>query len=514
MDEKFFNRLRAVGAPVFDHEGRVDAAINIPVFGSTVSREELIEHYVPLLLETAAKIAAARWCPAGLRRRSVEDRPATKDIKTITKEEHVKFIVSPSTLKGTITIPGSKSNTTRAVFIATLAWGESVIRNPLTSADCFSTADVCRGLGASVTTGKEWVVRGVGSRPPVPADVLNAGNSGTTYYVITAAATLIDGFTVITGDHQIRRRPAGPLITALNDLGAFVFSTRGGGVAPLVARGIQRGGKALLPGVNSQWLSPLLITCPLADGDTTITIDDLQERPYIDMTLGWLSRQHIEFSREGYKRFSIKGGQSYHPFDETIPSDWESATFPLVAAAITDSEVTLMGLDTEDYQGDKAIIAILKEMGADIRVLDKGKGGITVKGGKELHGIEVDCGDIPDAPPILAVLGARARGKTVLRNLAASRLKETDRSQSIYEELLKMGARIEIDSDSLTIYQSDLKATRIDGRTDHRIVMATCVAALVAKGKTEISDAEYYKISFPNFYELMTSIGTEMELAD
>jgi len=112
------------------------------------------------------------------------------------------------------------------------------------------------------------------------------------------------------------------------------------------------------------------------------------------------------------------------------------------------------------------------------------------------------------------VLGTRARGKTVLRNLAASRLKETDRSQSIYEELLKMGARIEIDSDSLTIYQSDLKATRIDGRTDHRIVMATGVAAFAAKGKTEISDAEYYKISFPNFYELMTSIGAEMELAD
>ena len=123
----------------------MDAAINIPVFGGTVSREELIEHYVPLLLETAAKIAAARCTRPASEGASVEDRPATKDIKTISKEEHVKFIVSPSTLKGTITIPGSKSNTTRAVFIAALAWGESVIRNPLTSADCFSTAD-CAGV--------------------------------------------------------------------------------------------------------------------------------------------------------------------------------------------------------------------------------------------------------------------------------------------------------------------------------------------------------------------------------
>ena len=424
----------------------------------------------------------------------------------------MKFTVSPSALKGTITIPGSKSNTTRAVFIATLAGGRSEIRNPLASADCLTTVDVCRGFGATIETGKDWVVQGVGKDLKVPPDVLHMGNSGTTYYIATATAALINGFTVITGDHQIRRRPAGPLVDALNDLGAFVFSTRGGGVAPLVARGVLKGGKAHLPGVNSQWLTPLLINCPLAQGDTEVSVDNLQERPYIDMTMGWLTRQKIEFSREGYERFFIKGRQSYHPFQETIPSDWESATFPLVAAVITDSEVICRGLDTDDYQGDKAIVSILEEMGADITVVDKGKGGIIVKGGKELHGIEIDCGNIPDAPPILAVLGTRAKGKTVLRNLAASRLKETDRSQSIYEELLKMGAKAEMDRDSLTIYESGLKGTVINGHTDHRIVMATTVAALTATGATEISDAEYYKISFPNFYEVMTSLGAKIEL--
>jgi 3-phosphoshikimate 1-carboxyvinyltransferase len=339
------------------------------------------------------------------------------------------------------------------------------------------------------------------------------GNAGTTYYFAAATAALANGFSVITGDHQIRYRPAGPLVAALNDLGAFAFSTRGGGVAPLVVRGVLRGGTTSLPGVNSQWLSPLLIACPLSHGDTVINVDSLQERPYIDMTLGWLQRQRIEFSRDGYKRFSIKGGQSYHSFDETIPGDWESATFPLVAAAITDSEVTVMGLDLEDSQGDKAIVTILQEMGADIAVSDKGKNGITVRGGKELHGIDIDCGDIPDAPPILAVLGTRARGKTVLRNLAASRLKETDRSQSIYEELHKMGAKIDIDADSLTIHQSDLRGAKIDGRCDHRIVMATAVAGLVAQGSTEISDAEYFQESFPNFHELMTSLGANIRIA-
>lgn len=423
----------------------------------------------------------------------------------------MRFIVSPSNLKGTITIPGSKSNTTRAVFIASLAEGKSIIRNPLESVDCLSTVKVCRGFGAKIETGEDWIVHGVGSNLIIPDDVLDMGNSGTTYYIATATATLINGFTVITGDHQIRRRPAGPLIAALNDLGGIVFSTRGSGFAPLVVRGILKGGKAHLPGINSQWLTPLLINCPMAQGDTEVIVDNLQERPYIDMTMGWLRRQDIEFSREAYNRFFIKGGQSYSTFDETIPGDWESASFPMVAAAITDSEVTLMNMDTDDYQGDKAIVNILREMGADVEVKDKGRGGITVKGGKQLKGIEIDCGDIPDAPPILSVLATRAKGKTVLKNIGASRLKETDRPQSIYKELTKMGTKMEISEDSLTIYECDLKGTFIDGHTDHRIVMATTVAGFIAEGETEITNSEYHKISFPNFYELMTSLGGNIE---
>jgi len=426
----------------------------------------------------------------------------------------MRFVVSPSNLKGTITIPGSKSNTTRALFIASLADGKSIIRNPLPSVDCLSTARVCKGFGASIETGKDWIVHGVGSNLTTPEDVLDMGNSGTTYYIAAATAALINGFTVITGDHQIRRRPAGPLVAALNDLGAVAFSTRGNGLAPLVIRGILKGGKAHLPGINSQWLTPLLINCPLALGDSEITVDNLQERPYIDMTMGWLSRQKIEFSCEGHERFVIRGGQSYHPFDESAPADWESAAFPMVAAAITDSEVALMGLDSEDYQGDKVIVDILKEMGADVEVSGKGKGKITVRGGRQLEGIEIDCGNIPDAPPILAVLGTRAKGKTILKNLGASRLKETDRPQSIYEELKKMGARIAIAEDSLTICESDLTGTLIDSHHDHRIVMAATVAGFIAEGKTEITPAEYYKISFPNFYELMTSLGGNIERSD
>ncbi len=424
------------------------------------------------------------------------------------------FLIAPSNLKGEARIPGSKSNTTRAVIIATLAEGTSTIHNPVASTDCLTTVRVCRQIGAEIETGESWKVIGCGKRPGMPDDVLHMGNSGTTYYIMTATASLIEGYTVITGDYQIRRRPAQPLIDALNNLGGQVFSTRNSGTAPLVIRGILKGGKAKLPGINSQWLSPLLINAPLGEGDTEVAVDNLQERPYIEMTLGWLTRQGIEFSQENFERFTLWGGQAFRPFEETLPSDWESACFPLVAAAITDSDITLLGMDTQDYQGDKAIIGILRDMGADVEVKDFGKGGIRVRGGRTLKGIEIDCGNIPDAPPILAVLGCRAEGKTVLRNLGASRLKETDRTRSIFEELSKMGARMEEEVDSLTIYPSDLKGTRIDSRHDHRIVMATAVAGLIAEGTTRIDHAEFAKISFPTFYEVMTGLGARIELAE
>ncbi len=426
----------------------------------------------------------------------------------------MKFIVEPSNLKGDAKIPGSKSNTTRAVVIATLAEGRSIIKNPLPSQDCLSTVEVYKGYGAKIVSlsEKEWIIEGSYENPRLPNDVLNTGNSGTTTYMAIGTASLIkEGYTVITGDHQIRRRPSGPLLKAVEDLGGVAFSVRGDGSQPVVVKGPIRGGKTSLPGVNSQWLSPLLINTPLAPEDTEIYVENLQERPYIRMTLGWLDRTGIKYKEENMERFYLYGGQRYKAFEYEIPSDWESACFPIVAGAITDSDITLYGLDTNDYQGDKAIIEILKEMGADIEVRNNGKDGIRIKGGKTLKGIEIDCRDIPDAPPILAVLGTQAEGKTVLKNLGASRLKETDRAKSIAQELRKMGAKIEEYEDSMVIYKSDLYGTRIDGHTDHRIVMATAVAGLCAKGNTIIDDAEYVRISFPNFYEVMTSLGANIE---
>jgi 3-phosphoshikimate 1-carboxyvinyltransferase len=425
----------------------------------------------------------------------------------------MKFIVSPSNLQGTVRIPGNKSATARAIVIGGLAEGVSKVKNPLPGIDSFSIIKMMRAFGAKIDTNssEEWILEGVANRPQVPGCVLDAENSGTGYYLITAVAATINGYSVVSGDYQVCYRPAQPLIDALNDLGAKVFSTRNSGTAPLVVKGPMKGGRTRLPGINSQWLSPLLIAGALTPDGITVNVKDLKERPYVSMTLGWMQTGGVKSSNENYEVFTVPGNQHYKGFTAHIPADWGSSGYPMVAAAITESKVTFEGMDPEDFAGEKRYPHIIQEMGGKVTFLNSGRT-ITVEGGNELHGIEIDCSDTPDAVPALAVLACKAAGKTVLKNIGASRLKETDRTRSIKEELTKMGGRFDETSESLTIYHSDLKAAKVDGRHDHRIVMATSVAALIAKGKTEITDAEYCGVSFPNFYKLMSALGAKIEM--
>lgn len=425
----------------------------------------------------------------------------------------MRFLVEKSSIKGTTKVPASKSHTIRAVFTASLAKGTSEINNPLPSWDCFSAVEICKLLGAEIITEEnKWIVKGTSGELLIPNDVLNAGNSGTTMYITTAVASLLPkGYAVLTGDYQLRRRPIEPLIKSLNTLGANIFSTRENGLLPLVIKGKLKGGKTSLPGINSQWLTGLLIASPLAKDDIEIYVENLHEIPYIDMTLSWLKRCGVKYEHEDYKVFKVLGNQQYNSFNVSIPSDWESACFILGAAAICGEEVTVYGLDMRDPQGDKAIINILKEMGADIVVKNYGIDGIHIRGGKTLRGIKVDCKNLPDIPPILAVLGTQAEGETILYNLGASHLKETDRPKTITEELVKMGANIEYDGEVLKIRKSKLYGTKIFGHHDHRIVMATAVAGMVAEGITLIETAEYAAVSFPNFYDVFKNLGANIE---
>ena len=424
---------------------------------------------------------------------------------------------SKSTLRGSVAIPGSKSHTIRAIVLASLAEGKSAIRRPLDSLDTVAAIAACRGFGATIDVSDPlvWKVEGVAGRPRVPENVIDVANSGTTLYIVMATAALCgEGWTVLTGDEQIRRRPAEGLIRALCDLGASVFSTRDNAMCPLVVRGPMRGGRTSIDAVTSQWVTAILMSAPLAEGDTDLEVPRLNEAPYIQMTLDWLKYVGVGVDHDAtLSRFHIPGGQKVRSFDRAVPADFSSATFFLVAGAALDAEIELTGLDMADSQGDKAVVDYLRAMGARIDI--DGATGTMRVGKGDLHGADLDLNATPDALPAMAVAGALARGTTRLLNVPQARVKETDRIAVMAAELSRMGVKVEELPDGLVIegIGSELRGSlELKGHGDHRVVMALSLAAMGAKGESRIDTAEAVAVTFPSFVDLMRGLGAKMEV--
>jgi 3-phosphoshikimate 1-carboxyvinyltransferase len=385
-----------------------------------------------------------------------------------------------------------------------------VIENPLDSQDTRAAVRVYQGLGAEIEIRRDsWRVQGVAGKLKAPDDILDVANSGTTLmFALGSCALLREGAAVLTGDAQTRRRPADPLISCLNDLGAEAFSTRANGQAPFVVKGRLRGGITSLEAHSSQYLSSLLLSVPLGDGESLIRVPLLNEQPYVKMTLDWMKRQGISFQQEELREFRIPGGQTYPPFRRRIPGDFSSATFFLAAGALEGNDVVCCGLDMKDPQGDKAVIDYLKEMGAQVTV----EGDRVRVQFRDLRGADLDLNSTPDALPMMATLACFAEGKTRLGNVPQARIKETDRIAVMSSELRKMGAKVEEMPDGLLIEGNPLKGTRVHGHGDHRVVMALAVAGLAASGETEIETAEAVAITFPEFAESMKSLGANIEV--
>jgi 3-phosphoshikimate 1-carboxyvinyltransferase len=418
----------------------------------------------------------------------------------------LKYISAKSSLKGEILIPSSKSHTIRAVAIATMAEGQSILHNPLESADARSAFRAAIEFGARVKVQEDkWIIDGIGGEISPVASYVDVANSGTTLRIFSALATLSSHLIYFDGDSSIRSRPMTPLLSALRNLGAITNPP--GDKCPFGISGPIRGGKTTVNGISSQFVTALLFTAPLAKRDTEIVVENLHEKPYVEITLDWLRKQNIKFEQEGLEWFKVKGNQKYTAFDSEIPADFSSATFALCAAAITGSEVLIKGLDFKDHQGDKEVFNFLKQMGA---VIEPKSNGVLVKGG-ELRGIDIDMNNTPDALPALAVTACFAKGKTRLLNVAQARLKECDRIKAATTELSKMGAKITELEDGMIIEQSDLKGAQVHGYNDHRMVMALTIAGMAAKGETIVDTAESVKITYPSFYTDMESLGAKLK---
>jgi 3-phosphoshikimate 1-carboxyvinyltransferase len=430
------------------------------------------------------------------------------------KDFVMKLSVRKSRLLGEVAIPASKSHTIRAVAIGSLAQGDSIIKAPLVSGDTLAAVECYRALGAQIDISDAgvWRVRGTAGRVGKADKTIDVGNSGTTLRMAMGSAALsAEGqSTTFTGDEQIRSRSLGVLITALQELGAKCRALDNNARAPVEVTGQLKGGKTSIEATSSQYLSSLLLCTPLAAGDTEIDVTLLNEPGYVQMTLDWLDEQGIEYENEKLRRFKIRGGQGYKGFEARIAADFSSATFFLCGAALAAEEVTLSGLDLSDSQPDKAVVDYLRRMGAEIAI---GPRSITVKAAP-LKGIEIDMNETPDALPAMAVVGAFADGTTKLVNVAQARGKETDRIRCMREELGKMGVDVEELPDGLIITGGRPRPAQLDGRSDHRIVMGLSLAGLAIDGECSIDTAEAIDVTFPDYVNLMKSIGAEMDLTN
>jgi len=416
-------------------------------------------------------------------------------------------------LAGEVVAPPSKSYTHRAFAVGLLAKGESRITDPLIGLDTKATIDAAEILGAKISNIHEtWVVHGTGGNLKPKTDLIDAQNSGTTIRIMSAIAALSRKPIRLTGDESIKTRPMGPLIEALVKLGAKGKCEGPNGRPPVVVGECLVGGDIEITGaVSSQFISALLIACPYAREDVTLSVaEEPRSKPYIEITLEVLDAVGAKIKRnKSLTDFKIDGRQVFSPLELKIPGDFSSAAFVLGAAALTESTVRVSNLNVRGAQGDKRIVELLREFGADVKV----RGETVEVTGAGLTGIEADCSDNPDLVPILSVLGAVADGRTRLTNIHHLRFKETDRLRALATELRKLGANVEELPDEIRLNGvKQLKEAKLQSYGDHRMAMALSVAGLVAKGETVVDGVESIPVSYPSFVEDMQKLGAQLKV--
>jgi 3-phosphoshikimate 1-carboxyvinyltransferase len=426
----------------------------------------------------------------------------------------VKLRITPSPLTGEVTAPPSKSYTHRAVIVASLAAGKSIIESPLLSDDTLYTINACRYLGADITMNGERlrIIGGGGKiRLATGKDRIFVGNSGSTIRMVAPLAALGQSRVVFDGDSRLRQRPMGDLISALESLGVHARSLNDNGCPPIEIQGGKlSGGEVSLAGEeSSQHISSLLMIAPyIKDGIKIRIAGGLRSRPYIDITLDVMRAFGVEAVNKDYKELLVRGGQEYKARHYRIEGDYSSAAYFFAAGAIGGKEVTVKNLKTDSVQGDKHLLDILAEMGCSV---DYQKEQIVISRRKELKGISVDMGDYPDLVQTLAVVAAYAEGKTEMTNIAHLRFKESDRISDTAAELAKMGIRVNVSDNSMVVYGGKPEGTEIEAHADHRMAMSLAIAALFAEGGSTINGAEAVSKSYPRFFADLKRLGAKVE---
>lgn len=415
-------------------------------------------------------------------------------------------------VSGAVRPPGSKSLTNRYLLCAALADGRSTLRGASLSDDALRMIDGLHRLGVRTELREDAeliAVEGCGGQIPALEANLDAGNAGTAMRFLTALACLGRGRYVLDGSPRMRERPIGPLVGALQELGAPIGYDGREGFPPLAmsANGLAGGEIAFESPPSSQYISALLMVAPYAARDVMIRINgELLSRPYVEMTIRVMRSLGVEvLTSDGFDRFIVPSTQRYRAEQITIEPDASAATYFWAAAAITGGRVAVEGLNRNSIQGDARFVDVLHKMGCTI---EEAPDGVAVHGPPpgELRGVAVDLNAMPDTAQTLAVVALFADGPTRIRNVANLRIKETDRLAALESELMRLGARVDLTDDSIAIHppQAVTPAT-IETYDDHRMAMSFALAGLCADGVV-VKDAECVSKSFPGFFDALAQI--------
>ena len=411
---------------------------------------------------------------------------------------------------GTVNLPGSKSVSNRALLLAALANGTTRLTNLLDSDDVKHMLNALQALGVSYTLSADRTVcEVVGNGGPLRASQpleLFLGNAGTAMRPLAAALCLGEQSVVLTGEPRMKERPIGHLVDALRQGGARIDYLEQTDYPPLRLNGGFTGGEVSVDGsVSSQFLTALLMTAPLAQNDTTITIKgELVSKPYIDITLHLMRCFGVDVDNQQYHRFVVKGQQQYQsPGDYLVEGDASSASYFLAAAAIRGGTVRVTGIGRNSVQGDIRFADVLEKMGA---VIEWGDDYIACTRGA-LNAIDMDMNHIPDAAMTIATTALFAEGTTLMRNIYNWRVKETDRLAAMATELRKVGAEVEEGHDFIRVTPpAQLQHADIGTYNDHRMAMCFSLVALSDTPVT-ILDPGCTAKTFPDYFQQLAKIS-------
>ena len=415
--------------------------------------------------------------------------------------------IEKSTLNGQIICPSNKSYTHRAIFLAALSDGKSIVKKILRSNDTIATINACRGFGVEVDEVENNVTIKNTIDQTVQNSMINADNSGTTIRIAIAIAALSGGNTTLTGDDSLRKRPMQPILDALETMGVKTESNDG--KPPIHINGKIQGKEIWIDGnISSQFISALLIIAPrLKDGLIINVKSELVSKPYVDLTIAIMKKFGVEAkTEEKYKRYVVSH-QIYKPTTFSIPSDFSNLALLLAANVLLGDGLNVEISLGDMPQGDEAIVDILERLGVNVTLEDDV---ITTKSPILLKGGKFDLSDTPDLLPAIAILALKAEKPIEIFNVKHARYKETDRIAIISRELKKIGLDVTEKEDGLIIKKSsELVPAELNSENDHRLFMAFSIVGMFI-GECTVSDPDAVKVSYPEFISDLVNVGANI----